>query len=364
MMIGAKRPRDSLGTAPCGRLTDAQRARGLVRALGLISGGLDSLLAVRLLMAQGFRPALVTFVSPFFAPDKARRAAEALGLSLTLLEIYEDLLPLVKNPPHGLGRNLNPCVDCHALMFRKARELLEAAGRPGFLFSGEVLGQRPMSQNPRAMQIVARGSGSPDFVLRPLSARLLQPTEAETLGWVDRERLLGLSGRSRRAQLDLAAGFGLPIPTPAGGCLLTDPAFSRRFRWLMDRPEGRGDPAWPPVRLAEIIKHGRLFADESGAWLVVGRNQADNLRLAELARPGDLVCQLEDAPGPLTLGPGPAPPSPETRALARSLTAAYGDHGGTAEALVRVEIQGGPASLEKTAVTPPDAWAARRRPEP
>jgi hypothetical protein len=345
-------------------LTDAQRAQGLVQALGLLSGGLDSLLAARLLMEQGFRPALVAFVTPFFAPDKARRGAEALGLPLTLLDIYDDLLPLVKNPSHGRGRNLNPCVDCHALMLRKAGEILEAAGRPGFLFSGEVLGQRPMSQNPRAMKIVALGSGRPDFVLRPLSARLLPPTEAEARGWVDRERLLGLSGRSRRAQMDLAAGFGLPIPTPAGGCLLTDPAFSRRFRWLLDQPEGRLDPAWPPARLAEMIKHGRLFAAGPGAWLVVGRNQADNQHLAELARPGDLICRLEDSPGPLTLVPGPGAPSPETRALALSLTAAYGDHGGEAEVLVRVEIPGGPGFLEKTAVTTPAAWAGRLRPEP
>jgi tRNA U34 2-thiouridine synthase MnmA/TrmU len=349
---------------PPTNLTDAQRAQGLVLALGLLSGGLDSLLAARLLMEQGFRPTLVSFVSPFFGPDKARRGAEALGLDLTLLDIYDDLLPLVKNPAHGRGRNLNPCVDCHALMLRKAGELLEADGRPGFIFSGEVLGQRPMSQNPRALDVVARGSGRPGFVLRPLSARLLPPTEAETRGWVDRERLLGLSGRARRTQLDLAAGFGLPAPTPAGGCLLTDPAFSRRLQWLLDRPESRLDPAWPPARLAEIIKHGRLFAADHGAWLVVGRNQADNQRLAELARPGDLICRLEEAPGPLTLGPGPANPSPETLALARSLTAAYGDHGGSAEALVRLEIQGRPARLEKTGVTAPAAWADRLRPGP
>ena len=338
-------------------LTDAQRAQGLVQAIGLLSGGLDSLLATRLLMEQGHRPALVAFTSPFFAPDKARRGAEALGLDLTLLDIYDDLLPLVKNPSHGRGRNLNPCVDCHALMLKKAGELLKNDGRPGFLFSGEVLGQRPLSQNPRAMQIVARGSGLPDFVLRPLSARLLTPTEAERLGWVDRERLLGLSGRSRRAQLDLAAGFGLTAPPPAGGCLLTDPAFSRRFKWLLDRPEGRLDPAWPPARLAEIIQHGRLFTADSGAWLAVGRNRADNQRLAELARPGDLLCQLEGVPGPLTLGPGPEASSGEARTLARSLTAAYGDHGGAAEVMVRVEIQGGASSLEKTAVTSTAAWA-------
>ena len=312
-------------------LSDAQR--GQVQAVGLMSGGLDSILAARLLMAQGFRPDLAAFATPFFAPDKAQKAAEALGLPLTIIDLYDDLLPLIKKPAHGLGRFLNPCVDCHALMFRKAGELL---GRPGFLFSGEVLGQRPMSQNPRALKIVARGSGRPDFILRPLSAKLLPPTEAERRGWVDRERLLGLSGRSRRAQLDLAAAFGLQAPPPAGGCLLTDPNFTRRFRWLLDQPEARLDPAWPPARLAEILKHGRFFTTESGAWLVVGRNQGDNQRLADLARPGDLLCRLEELPGPLTLGPGPAPHSPETLALARRLTADYA--GNADSALVRVEI--------------------------
>ncbi|GHV56684.1 hypothetical protein FACS189460_1910 [Deltaproteobacteria bacterium] len=343
--------------APPTHLTDAQRAAGLVETVGLISGGLDSLLASRLLMEQGFSPTLVAFVTPFFPPDKARRAAAALGRPLRLVDLYDDLLPLVKNPPHGWGRNLNPCVDCHTLMLKKAGELLAAADRPGFLYSGEVVGQRPMSQNPRALKIVAEGSGRPGFVLRPLSAQLLPPTEAETRGWVDRERLLGLSGRSRRAQLDLAAGFGLPAPPSAGGCLLTDPGFSRRFRWLLEQPQGRLDPAWPPARLAEIIKHGRLFTIAAGPWLVVGRNQADNQRLAELAGPDDGLAQLEGLPGPLVLAPGlGAPPEAEALALARSLAAAYGDHGGAAQTLTRAQIVGGEARLEKTAVTAPAAW--------
>ncbi|MDR3038156.1 MAG: tRNA 4-thiouridine(8) synthase ThiI [Candidatus Adiutrix sp.] len=339
------------------QLTDAQRAAGLVQAVGLLSGGLDSLLASRLLMEQGFNPTLVAFVTPFFPPEKARRAAAALGLPLKLMDLYDDLLPLVKNPPHGWGRNLNPCVDCHTLMLKKAGELL-TADRPGFLYSGEVVGQRPMSQNPRALKIVAEGSGRPDLVLRPLSAQLLPPTEAETRGWVDRARLLGLSGRSRRAQLDLAAGFGLPAPPSAGGCLLTDPGFSRRFQWLLEQPQNRQDPAWPPARLAEIIKRGRLFTVATGPWLVVGRNQADNRGLAELAGPDDGLVRLENLPGPLVLAPGlGAPPGAETLALARSLAAAYGDHGGAAEVLTRAEIGGGEARLEKTAVTAPAAWA-------
>lgn len=208
----------------------------MVRAFGIFSGGLDSVLSARLLLDQGLSPTLITFVSPFFPPDQARAGARDLGLPLTELDIYPDLLALIKNPPHGRGRHLNPCIDCHALMFKKAGELLAAAAEPGFLFSGEVLGQRPMSQNPRALKIVAEDSGNWGLVLRPLSAKLMPETEAESRGWVNREALLGLSGRGRRAQMDLATQYGLAIPPPAGGCLLTDGGFCRRFQWLLDQP--------------------------------------------------------------------------------------------------------------------------------
>lgn len=328
-----------------------------MKAFGIFSGGLDSILAARILMDQNIDPQLLTFTSPFFYLEPALAGAKALGLPLKTIDIYDEVLALVKEAPHGHGKNLNPCIDCHALMLRKAGEMLESSGEDGFLFSGEVLGQRPMSQNPRALKIVAEKSGRRALVLRPLSARLLPPTEAEEKGWVQRELLLGLSGRGRRAQMDLAMSYGLPIPPPAGGCLLTDGGFCRRFQWLLDRPQSLLDLSWPPRRLTEIIKRGRLFSIEADHWLVVGRNKADNQALSQLAAEGDFVFHLENAPGPTVLLPvsGREPGRPSLD-LAISLAAAYGDHGQATEAIVRVEKIGFPSQLEKTAVTKTSDW--------
>lgn len=328
-----------------------------IRAFGIFSGGLDSLLSARLLMDQGLTPTLITFTSPFFALDQARAGAAQLGLPLTEVDFYPELLALIKNPPNGLGRNLNPCIDCHALMFKKAGDLLEATGEDGFLFSGEVLGQRPMSQNPTALKTVAKHSGRRDMILRPLSAKIMGVTPAEEKGWVDRERLLGLSGRGRRPQIELAKGYGYQIPTPAGGCLLTDVGFSKRFKWLMDQPQGVENPAWPPARLANILKCGRLFSAEPGQWLVVGRNQNNNKALASLMRDGDTVFHLEGAPGPTVLLPNLGMEAGEqTLHLGRSVAAAYGDNGGASEALVRVDLVGGSSSLIKTTVAKTSDW--------
>ena len=329
----------------------------MVQAYGIFSGGLDSLLSVRILQEQGIEPTLLTFTSPFFALEQARNGAKALGLPLRELDIYDELLALIKTPPHGLGKNLNPCIDCHALMFRRAGELLETEGGQGFLFSGEVLGQRPMSQNPRALKVVARESGRWGLVLRPLSAQLMPLTEAEEKGWVDRERLLALNGRSRRPQMDLAGQYGLPVPPPAGGCLLTDLNYCRRFKWLLEQPQGVADPAWPPARLAELIKRGRLFSPAAGQWLIVGRNQADNQHLDSLTRQGDFSFHLEGGPGPTVLLPRlDQAPGRELLACGAGLAAAYGDHGGAKEVQVRVLEHGLSERTEKVAVTRPTDW--------
>ena len=329
-----------------------------MKAIGIFSGGLDSLLATRLLQDQGITPTLVTFTTPFFDLAKAQEGAEQLGLPLTLIDVYEDLLSLVRNPIHGLGRNLNPCIDCHTMMFRKAGELL--GNSPGFLYSGEVVGQRPMSQNARAMKSVAEDSGHAELILRPLSAKILNATVAEKEGWVDREKLLGLSGRVRRPQMDLANQYGFKIPTPAGGCLLTDQNYSFRFRWLMG--QDKANAAWPPARLAELIKRGRIFTVEPGQWVLVGRNQSDNQFLQNLSLEGDTLFHLEGAPGPTVLCPFPNP-SPRTMDLGRALAVAYGDHGDAEVASVRVKImnqaldsESSPSTLEPTPITTPDCW--------
>ena len=313
-------------------------------------------MSARLLMDQGITPTLITFTSPFFPPDKALASAAALGLPVTLVNIYDDLLPLIKNPPHGLGKNLNPCIDCHALMFRKAGEFL-GDNEPGFLFSGEVIGQRPMSQNPKALKEVAQDSGHWGRVLRPLSAKLLPPTEAEEKGWVDRERLLGLNGRGRRLQINLAESYGLAVPAPAGGCLLTDVGYAARLKWLMTQPQAADDQAWPPERLAELLKRGRLFSADPGQWLAVGRNKADNEHLNGLVEDGDMLFHLEGAPGPTVLCPALGEePGEKTLQMGKSLAAAYGDNGGQTEVTVKIEIKGRGSRLEQAAVTPSSIW--------
>ncbi|MGL4207953.1 MAG: tRNA 4-thiouridine(8) synthase ThiI [Candidatus Adiutrix sp.] len=329
----------------------------MVHAFGIFSGGLDSLLSARLLMEQGLKPTLVSFTSPFFPEaDRFKEGAQALGLNLIIQDLYDEMLPLIKNPPHGRGRNLNPCIDCHALMFRRAGELLKETHGDGFIFSGEVLGQRPMSQNSGALKTVAQSSGVGEQILRPLSALIMAPTLAEINGWVDRQRLLGLSGRKRSAQISLATKWGLPIPTPAGGCLLTDANYCARFKWLLDQPQ-KSDPSWPPRHLAEIFKRGRIFSSEPGLWVAVGRNQGDNEALAALAQADDRLFHLEGAPGPTVLLPQTgAVISDLTIKTAAGLAASYGDHGGKTETLVCMDYLGQKTYLP-TSVYPPSHWA-------
>ena len=193
-----------------------------MKALALFSGGLDSILAAQLLEEQGVDIAGICFESPFFSAQRAHQSARYIGLPLAVTDITEPMLTIVMSPRHGYGKGLNPCIDCHALMFRVAGEMLKGEGAR-FMISGEVLGQRPMSQNLRSLSIISRESGFDGLILRPLSAKRLPETIAEREGWVDRERLLDLSGRSRKPQIELAKRYGVEkYPSPAGGCLLTD----------------------------------------------------------------------------------------------------------------------------------------------
>ncbi|MCW8892049.1 MAG: thiamine biosynthesis protein, partial [Deltaproteobacteria bacterium] len=200
------------------------------KALGLISGGLDSGLAAMALMRQGIEVTGISFVTPFFGSDKAKKSAEAIGYPLIIEDIGAIHLEMVKTPQYGYGRNMNPCIDCHAMMFRLAGERMDKDGFD-FLFSGEVLGQRPKSQNPNALKSVAKLSGFANRVLRPLSAKLLPITPMEESGIVDREQLLDIHGRSRKRQQALAKEWGyLDYPESGGGCLLTEEGFSNQLR--------------------------------------------------------------------------------------------------------------------------------------
>ncbi|MGQ9475560.1 MAG: tRNA 4-thiouridine(8) synthase ThiI [Actinomycetota bacterium] len=290
------------------------------RAVVLLSGGLDSMLAAELLRRCGVEVVGLAFQSPFFGAGKAEKAARHLGIPLRVEDITEPHLEVVRNPRFGYGKNLNPCVDCHALMVKRALEMLEELGG-WFIATGEVLGERPKSQNRRALELVSSHSGAGDLLLRPLSARLLPETRPEREGWIRRENLLDISGRSRRRQMELAREWGIEdYESPAGGCLLTDPGFSSRLRELMARvPDfDRED--------AELVKLGRQFwLDDT--LIVLGRRHEENRRLMEIALPTDLLLRERDRPGPLALlrrFPRGAKPGEETLEEAARLLGTYG----------------------------------------
>jgi tRNA U34 2-thiouridine synthase MnmA/TrmU len=260
----------------------------------LYSGGLDSILAAELLRRCGVEVAAVAFVTPFFGSEGAERSARMMGLELEVIDITPEHLEVLKNPRFGYGKNLNPCIDCHALMVKTAMDRMDEL-EADFLATGEVLGERPMSQNKHALEQVARYSGAGDLLLRPLSARLLPETRPEREGWVDRDCLLDINGRSRKRQIKLAEEWGIgEYLSPAGGCLLTDPGFSRRLGELMDKvPNFDGEDA-------RLIKTGRLFW-VGETLIVLGRRHEENERLIELVLPTDLLLKERERPGPIAL---------------------------------------------------------------
>jgi tRNA-specific 2-thiouridylase len=290
-----------------------------IRALGLFSGGLDSMLAATVLRVQGLEVTLICLVTPFYGAERARASAAHLGLPLRELDITEKFLPLIYDPPHGWGKGHNPCIDCHILMLREAGALLEAEGFD-LLFTGEVLGQRPMSQNRGSLNLIAKESGFADILLRPLSAKFLKTTRPELEGWVDREKLLNLSGRGRKRQIALAKEFGITrYPAPAGGCLLTDPGYAARLKELLRHLQEI--PA--PRRELELLKYGRHFRLPGGAKAIVGRTQRENEVLAGLKAPKDFLVKVDKIPGPLVLVCGAE--AGEDLELAAGLAAAYSD---------------------------------------
>jgi len=265
-----------------------------VRCLLLFSGGLDSTLAGKVLEEQGIDILPVNFKSCFFTSKKAIEIAEQLHWPLIIIDITEEALKLVENPKYGYGKNMNPCIDCHALMIKIAGELMESYNSQ-FIATGEVVNERPKSQNPKSLKIVEKESGYEGYVLRPLSAKLLPPTIPEKKGLVKRDKLLKLSGRSRKPQIALAEKYGLEnYPSPAGGCLLTDPEFSKRLKKLL---EWKGKLELEDV---ELIKRGRnIFMN--GNLIVIGRNEMENKILKENAKEHDIIITTVEKAGPVTI---------------------------------------------------------------
>ncbi len=273
------------------------------KAVVLLSGGLDSTLAARMMVDQGILLHAIHFTSPFCTctrPRKgaagchsqARIVADRLGIPIRTVSKGKEYIELVRRPRHGRGQAMNPCVDCRIFTLRKAREFMEEIGA-SFLVTGEVVGQRPMSQRESALRLIERQSGCEGIVLRPLCARHFEPTLPEREGWVDREALLAISGRSRKEQMRLVREWELgDYPCPAGGCLLTDRIFAGKVRDLFAH-----SPDPDPVELS-LLKVGRHFRFPDGAKVIVSRNEPENRKLEALCRGRIPLFVADGFPGP------------------------------------------------------------------
>ncbi|MDH5299115.1 MAG: thiamine biosynthesis protein [Desulfobulbaceae bacterium] len=299
-----------------------------ITALALFSGGLDSILACRVMMAQDIRVKAVKFVTPFFGYELLARAEEHIaevrdryGIDLCLHDVSKPFLEMLKAPPHGYGRNFNPCIDCKILLVSTARKMMPEMNA-SLLISGEVVGQRPMSQRRDTLRLIERDSGCHGLLLRPLCAKSQPPTKAETEGLVDRQRLHDLHGRGRHGQIELAASFGITdYPDPAGGCILTDPIKSKQIaRYYRETAE-------IDVHDLRLLLIGRQIRLPNGGWLALGRDEEENTRLLARRRPGDLQLEMEDRPGPAALLRHGA--HPEDRELAARLVVRYARKGPT-----------------------------------
>lgn len=273
------------------------------KAIALLSGGLDSTLAILATLKQGIDITAVTFLTHFGCDitDKSScsknpyPAAEKFGFKVKLSHLGDKFIDMVKNPKHGYGKNMNPCIDCRILMLGEAKELMGMVGAD-FIITGEVLGQRPMSQKKNTLDIIDKEAGLTGYVLRPLSARLLAVTVPEREGLVNRDMLYSVSGRSRKPQMSLAKEFGLDdYPAPAGGCLLTEPNYSYRLRELLKH---NPDPSCEDLHLLRLGRHFRLSAM---CKAIVGRDERENDAIESFARGASFLLRVEDIGSPTVL---------------------------------------------------------------
>jgi len=276
------------------------------KAVALLSGGLDSTLAVKLMIDQGIDVIAIHFTSVFCncSPKTAgckmhaRKVAEEFSVPIHVIHKGMDYIKMVENPPHGHGSAINACIDCRIYMLRKVKEMMPEMGA-SFVITGEVLGQRPMSQQRHTIRLIERESGLQDLILRPLSAQHFDPTLPEREGIVDRDKLLNISGRGRKEQFALAENLGVKdYPCPAGGCLLTDKVIAARLRDLFDHTP---DYSHSDLVLVTLGRHYRLHPDLK---VVLGRNQEENERLGSLAKDGQSIFEADDFRGPTILALG------------------------------------------------------------
>ena len=309
------------------------------KVVALLSGGLDSQLAVKMMQKQGFEVSAVAIKTPFCDFDcgrgcgfEIRERADTLGVDLKTVYLGDEYIEMLKNPKHGFGSGMNPCIDCRTMMFKAAKQHMEDIGAE-FIISGEVLGQRPMSQHGPALRTIEKESDLKGKIVRPLSAGLLAKTEPEENGLIKRENLGMISGRSRKGQLALAKEYGIEDPPNAGGgCLLTDPAFSLRAKDLFSHTET------PTTNDIDLLKIGRHFRLDQSTKLVVGRNHNENEMIKSLALPGDILFEARDHVGPVSILRGEN--NGDYMDFAAQITLRYSDAPKSESSIVITELNG------------------------
>jgi tRNA U34 2-thiouridine synthase MnmA/TrmU len=310
-----------------------------VKAVSLFSGGLDSILATQLILNQGIEVIAFNVKTPFGIPKKdgvseAEAAIKQLNIPLKIVTVDKEYIRMLRKPKHGYGKNINPCIDCKIFILKQAIKYAKEIGA-GFLFTGEVLGERPMSQHGPALRIIEKEAGLKNKLLRPLSAKLLPETLAEQKGLVDRSKLMAISGRSRKPQFQLAKEFGITsYPSPAGGCLLTCEEYSKK---LWDLFEHQKNVSVTDVALLRFGRHFRLGKNK----IIVGRNESENKMLRSLKGKDGYYFELPDIVGPITLLQGTK--NKEAVQVAAQLTAFYSD-----AKTEKVKVNYGKESLDRS----------------
>lgn len=314
------------------------------KVVALLSGGLDSQLAVKMMQKQGFEVSAVAIKTPFCDFDcgrgcgfEIRQRADDLGVDLKTVYLGDEYLEMLKKPKYGRGAGFNPCIDCRAMMFEAAKERMAEIGAE-FVISGEVLGQRPMSQHARALRTIEKETDLEGKIVRPLSAGLLPPTDPEKEGLIRRQDLGMIRGRTRANQLRMAKEYDIRDPPNAGGgCLLTDPSFGRKAADLFQHTKD------PTINDVELLKVGRHFRLDESTKIITGRNKDENSAIQSLALPEDLLLEVKDIMGPTSLIRGDT----SDPKLAAAITVRYSDAKGPSEVRVwgaREEtLEAGPA---------------------
>ncbi|WP_332922548.1 7-cyano-7-deazaguanine synthase [Persicobacter psychrovividus] len=300
------------------------------RALALYSGGLDSLLAMKLVKDQGVEVIALNFVSHFFGGENenAQRLCDQIGVKLEYVDFKKEHMEVVKDPANGRGKNMNPCLDCHALMMSYTADYLMKRYEADFLISGEVLNQRPMSQRKDALERVQELSKMDDLIVRPMSAKLLPHTKPIREGWLDIEQLENISGRSRHRQMEMAKAWGIEnYPKPAGGCRLTEPNYSRRLKQL----EADGMLHHEHSDLFELIRHSRFLRLDEKKYIFMARNQQEEEAVESYADMATFMVEgTSETPGPAILAYGEM--TEEDLEIAKQLYSRYSKAKGKVEA--------------------------------